>query len=65
MLEHNITPNKFEHIDKFNELFSLLQDIRTFSSISKKCLIKLAASYEIDVDSMAVLIFIYGGEVNR
>lgn len=66
MQQHNKPP--FECLNsnkgKFNDLFSLLNNIKTFSVISKNNLYRLAEAYQIEADSLALLISIYGGEVN-
>lgn len=56
--------NRNSYNDKFNDLFSLLINIKTFSIISKSNLYRLAEAYQIDADSLVLLISIYGGEVN-
>ena len=65
MQQHNKTPfeNPYSNKGKFNDLFSLLNNIKTFSVISKNNLYRLAEAYQIEADSLALLISIYGGEV--
>ncbi len=66
MQQHNkpLFENLNSNNGKFNDLFSLLNNIKTFSVISKNNIYRLAEAYQIEVDSLAFLISIYGGEVN-
>ena len=66
MQQHNKTlfENSNSNKGKFNDLFSLLNNIKTFSVISKNNLHRLAKAYQIEADSLALLISIYGGEVS-